>query len=119
AALAVLEVIEQEGLIQKSLETGNYLMFELNQIKGIENLRGKGLMIGFDIPAKSKELKKKLIEEYKVLVGEAKPDVVRLLPALNINREAVDQFINALKGSLEALGISQEKQKENEAVHLG
>ena len=119
AALAVLEIIEQEGLIQKSLETGNYLVSELKQIKGIENLRGKGLMIGFDVPDKSKELKKKLIEDYKVLVGEAKPDVVRLLPALNINKEAIDQFINALKGSLEALGISQEKQKENEAVHLG
>ena len=119
AALAVLEVIENEGLLQKSSETGNYLMTELSKVNGVENLRGKGLMIGFDVPGKSKELKKKLIEQYKVLVGEAKPDVVRLLPALNINREAIDQFINALKGSLQALGISQEKQKENEAVHLG
>lgn len=119
AALAVLEVIDREGLVQKSSETGDYLMAELSKVNGIENLRGKGLMIGFDVPGQSKELKKKLIEDYKVLTGEAKPDVVRLLPALNINRQAIDQFIKSLKGALEALGISQEKKKENETVHHG
>lgn len=58
AALAVLEVIEEEGLIENAKQTGEYLFNQLAGIEGIENVRGRGLMIGFDVPDELKDLKK-------------------------------------------------------------
>src|SRR5580704_3506666 len=72
AALAVLEVIEQEKLIANAAATGNYLMEELKKIPQLQNIRGKGLMIGFDVPEKLKDLRKNLLFRQQVFTGEAK-----------------------------------------------
>lgn len=97
AALAVLEVIETENLLENAKKTGEYLLSLLSQIDGIENVRGRGLMIGFDVPENLKDLKKNLLYNQHIFTGEAKPNVIRLLPSLALRKEHADQFINALK----------------------
>ena len=107
AALAVLEVIEQDKLIESANELGLYLINRLKAIDGIQNVRGKGLMIGFDVPDELKDLKKKLLFNYKVFTGEAKPNVIRLLPSLAITKEQVDSFIEILIKAIEDIKSSK------------
>lgn len=100
AALAVLEVMEEENLINMAKQRGMYLMNQLKAIEGIENIRGRGLMIGFDVPEKLKGLKKLLLEQYNIFTGEAKPNVIRLLPSLALSRKQADEFLEALKEAI-------------------
>lgn len=103
AALGVLEVIEAEDLLTKASENGVYLMKELEKIDGLKNVRGKGLMIGFDVPEEMKDLRKNLLQKHHIFTGEAKPNVIRLLPALNISRESIDEFLEKLKAEVSHL----------------
>lgn len=103
AALAVLEVIEEESLIENARETGEYLLDRLSHINEIENVRGRGLMIGFDVPQNLKDLKKNLLYNQHIFTGEAKPNVIRLLPSLAITIKHVDEFIDALQSEIAAL----------------
>jgi acetylornithine/N-succinyldiaminopimelate aminotransferase len=105
AALAVLEVIEQEDLLLNARRQGEYLINSLKQIEGIENIRGRGLMIGFDAPRELKDLKKLLLSKYKIFTGEAKPNVIRLLPSLGITKAAIDEFLTALKLAIAELKV--------------
>jgi acetylornithine aminotransferase len=111
AALAVLEVIEKDNLIEMSKQRGMYLINKLKNVDGIENVRGKGLMIGFDVPEDIKDLRKKLLNDYFIFTGEAKPNVIRLLPALNITRKQVDEFLDTLNEAIaemqNAEGVTQ------------
>jgi acetylornithine/N-succinyldiaminopimelate aminotransferase len=100
AAIAVLDVIAQEKLIDNAATTGEYLMTELKKFPQLGNVRGRGLMIGFDVPETHKDLKKKLLEQYRIFTGEAKPNVIRLLPSLALKKEEADQFLAALKNEL-------------------
>jgi len=97
AALAVLEVIQQDQLIDVAKQRGQYLLNRLKAIEGLQNVRGRGLMIGFDVPEALKDLKKKLLFDHNVFTGEAKPNVIRLLPSLAITRKQVDEFLDVLK----------------------
>ncbi len=97
AALAVLEVIDRDDLLKNAESNGAYLMNELKSIEVLQNVRGKGLMIGFDLPEDLKELRKNLLQKQHIFTGEAKPNVVRLLPALSIGRKEIDMFLNSLK----------------------
>lgn len=103
AALAVLEVLERESLLARAKENGDYLMGELRKIEQIQNVRGLGLMIGFDVPDELKPLRKNLLQNHHVFTGEAKPNVIRLLPALNIQRDKIDRFIDQLKSEISVL----------------
>jgi acetylornithine/N-succinyldiaminopimelate aminotransferase len=100
AALAVLEVMEQDNLMQHALEMGNYLMDELKKLPVIKEVRGRGLMIGIDLPEELKEIKKNLLFKHKIFTGESKPNVIRLLPALNITKIEADIFLEALSQEL-------------------
>lgn len=100
AALAVLEVIEQESLMQNAATVGNYLQTALKAIPEISGVRGYGLMIGFDVPDSHKNLKKDLLFKYKIFTGEAKPNVIRLLPSLALTTEEATSFIEALKTAI-------------------
>lgn len=102
AALSVLEVMEEEQLMSNAAATGNYLLEELNQLPGIKEVRGRGLMIGIELPAEKAEVKKNLLFKHKIFTGEAKPNVIRLLPALNLGRKEADRFLDALKKELSA-----------------
>lgn len=110
AALAVLEVMEEEGLIEKAKSRGTYLINRLKSIPEIENVRGQGLMIGFDVPEELKNLRQHLLSEHFVFTGAAKPNVIRLLPSLAISRKQVDEFIEALKESI--VELKEEKLAE-------
>jgi acetylornithine aminotransferase len=103
AALAVLEIIEQDDLIEKAHDNGQYLMNELKQFSGIKNIRGKGLMIGFDVADELKKLRKHLLQKHHVFTGEAKPNVIRLLPSLSIHRRQLDEFLAIMKNAIEEL----------------
>ena len=96
AALAVLEVIEQENLIAMAKQRGMYLINKLKTVEGILNVRGRGLMIGFDVPEELKDLRKKLLHDHCIFTGEAKPNVIRLLPSLALTRKHADEFLEAL-----------------------
>lgn len=100
AALAVLEIIELEDLMQKAAVNGAYMMEQLKTIPEIQNVRGRGWMIGFDVPDTIKDLKKVLLSEYKTFTGEAKPNVIRLLPSLALNKEQVDDFLHRLREAI-------------------
>ena len=97
AALAVLEVMDKENLMQNTTVMGEYLFSELKKINNIKELRGNGLMIGIELPDEFKDVKKNLLFKHKIFTGEAKPNVIRLLPALNITKVEADHFLNALK----------------------
>ncbi len=103
AGIAVLEVMETEALTGNALETGAYLTEQLRDIKGIENVRGRGLMIGFDVPEALAPLKKHLLEHYHILTGEAAPNVIRLLPCLALSREEASVFVQALRSAVNDL----------------
>jgi acetylornithine aminotransferase len=75
-------------------------MNELKKLPNIKEVRGKGLMIGIDLPEELNMVKKNLLFKHKIFTGEAKPNVIRLLPALNIARTEADLFLQALKTEL-------------------
>ncbi len=104
AALAVLEVMEEEKLMGNAVMIGKFLREELEQIEGLQNVRGRGLMIGFDVPDEIKDLKKNLLLNQKIFTGEAKPNVIRLLPSLGLKKRDAEHFIEAVK---EEIGLMQ------------
>jgi acetylornithine/N-succinyldiaminopimelate aminotransferase len=97
AALAVLEVLKNENLLANATEQGGYIMQELKNMKDIKNLRGSGLMIGFEVEAASVNLRKGLLWKEHIFTGEAKPNVIRLLPSLALKREEADIFLEAVR----------------------
>ena len=82
---------------------GKYLRDELEAIPQLKNVRGRGLMIGFDAPGDLKDLKKNLLWNQKVFTGEAKPDVIRLLPSLALKKRDAEQFIESIKEEIALL----------------
>jgi acetylornithine aminotransferase len=103
AALAVVDVMENENLLANAASNGAYLIEALSQIPQLQNVRGRGLMIGFDVPDSIKDLKKVLLQEFKVFTGEAKPNVIRLLPSLAISRTEIDIFLERLQKAIQSL----------------
>lgn len=101
AALAVLEVISGENLIANAEATGNYLISELKKLPKIREVRGKGLMIGIDLPEELSAVKKNLLFKHRIFTGEARPNVIRLLPSLALTKAHADQFLTALKKELD------------------
>jgi len=106
AALAVLEVIQQDRLMENANTVGQYLIDELKKIEEIVEVRGRGLMIGIELPASLAHVKKDLLLKNRIFTGEAKPNVIRLLPALNITKEHADQFLLALKEHIKAVVVA-------------
>jgi acetylornithine aminotransferase len=78
-------------------------MSKLKQIYSLQNVRGKGLMIGFDVPEDLKDLRKNLLFKHKIFTGEAKPNVIRLLPSLAIKKIQIDDFLTALQEEIQSL----------------
>ncbi|MDR3137585.1 MAG: aminotransferase class III-fold pyridoxal phosphate-dependent enzyme [Tannerellaceae bacterium] len=99
AALAVLDVIEAEELIANAEEIGGYLMGEIRKM-GVKEVRGKGLMIGIDLEGGVKEVRRRLLEEQRVLTGVSGEDTIRLLPPLSLRREEAEEFIERFRAVL-------------------
>jgi len=100
AALAVLEVMENEKLMAQAAAVGDYLLEELRKMPQLLSVRGMGLMIGFDLPAKMKNLRQELLFKHKIFNVNAQPNTIRLLPPLTITKEEADIFLKALKSEL-------------------
>ena len=97
ATKAVLEVIEEENLLQNAQEVGDYLVSLLQNQKNINEIRYQGLMIGIDLAFPCNEVRTRLVKEYKMLTGNAStPNTLRVLPALNVKKEDVKKFADAL-----------------------
>ncbi|MCH5234200.1 MAG: aminotransferase class III-fold pyridoxal phosphate-dependent enzyme [Muribaculaceae bacterium] len=98
AALSVIDVIENENLVENAKETGEYLISELKKILEVEDVRGKGLMIGFEVKGwNGSDLRKKLLFDHYIFTGGAGERTVRLLPALTLSKSQADYFIDSLK----------------------
>lgn len=97
AAIAVLDVIREENLIDNVVDVGAYLLEQLKDCDGIKEVRGKGLMIGVQLEPKYAELRNKLLFENYIFTGGSKNNVLRLLPPLSISKVEIDTFIDAFK----------------------
>lgn len=102
ASLAVLEVIQSEGLIDHAARMGEYLKSQLALIPGVEEVRGEGLMLGIKLPFMTASVRKALLMEHFIFTGSASDvQTIRLLPALNVKKEDLDLFLIALKSTLQ------------------
>lgn len=100
AAIAVLDIFEEENLIDNAREVGQYLIDELRKIGGIKEVRGEGLMIGIEMEKPVKELRSHLIHDEKVFTGASGTNVIRLLPPLCLTREQADDFLARFRKAL-------------------
>ena len=100
AALAVLEVIEIEQLLMNAKNMGDYLLDNLKKFPQIKELRGRGLMIGIEMPDELAHIKQALLKQKNIFTGEAKPNTIRLLPALNISKIEADLFLHSFAALL-------------------
>lgn len=100
AAIAVLDVMERDGLVENAATVGEYLLGELHKIGGLKEVRGRGLMIGIEIDGSGAELRKRLLFGKHVFTGGAGASTVRLLPALCLTREHADRFLDAFDATL-------------------
>ena len=96
AALAVLEVIESEGLVDNAAKVGEYLLSRLQGIKGATEVRGRGLMIGVEFDAPVKEMRTRLVKEQHTFTGAASTNILRLLPPLTLTMSEADEFLERL-----------------------
>ena len=101
AGLAVLEVMEQDNLMKNAEDIGTYLITELKKFTEVKEVRGRGLMIGIDLPEELNQVEKNLLFKQHIFTGEAKPNVIRLLPALNLTIADADHFLENFKIALQ------------------
>ena len=101
AALAVLEIIDEEKLMQNARSTGEFLISRLKKIRSLKNVRGKGLMIGFDVDGELRDLRKNLLLNQQVFTGEAKPNIIRLLPSLTLRKKEAQEFLESLEEEIQ------------------
>lgn len=98
AAIAVLDVYEQENLLDNATKVGEYTLSQLKGIDGIKEVRGKGLIIGIELEQECAAIRKQLLFDHKIFTGSSSDkNTIRLLPALTVTTKEIDIFINALK----------------------
>ena len=109
AAKAVLQIIESENLIDNAFQMDEYLITKLKELsvkygkEVIQDIRGKGLIIGIDMAEKYIPVRNNLLHEDKIFTGGAKSNIIRILPPLTINREDLDIFINRFERQIERI----------------
>lgn len=96
-AIAVLDIFEEEGLVDNAALVGAYLLSELQELPGIKEVRGRGLMIGIELEFPAKELRRRLIFDEHVFTGAAGTNIVRLLPPLSLTMEEAETFLTRFK----------------------
>ncbi len=97
AAEAVLDVIDEENLLDNVNRVGEYLIYELSQIEGIKEVRGRGLMIGIEFDEPIKEIRRRLLFDEHVFTGVSGTNVIRLLPPLSLTMDEAKEFITRFK----------------------
>lgn len=104
AAIAVLDIMHDEGLVANAEKVGSYLLEELHKLPGTKEIRGRGLMIGIEFEEPIKEIRSKLLFEQKVFTGVAGTNTIRLLPPLCLSMEEAAEFISRFR---KVLGINE------------
>ncbi len=104
AAIAVLDIMNEEGLVANAEKVGSYLLDELHKLPGIKEIRGRGLMIGIEFEEPIKEIRSKLLFEQKVFTGVAGTNTIRLLPPLCLSIDEAAEFISRFR---QVLGINK------------
>lgn len=104
AAIAVLDIMHDEGLVANAEKIGSYLLEELHKLPGIKEIRGRGLMIGIEFEEPIKEIRSKLLFEQKVFTGVAGTNTIRLLPPLCLSMEEAAEFISRFR---KVLGVNE------------
>ena len=101
AALAVIDVMEQENLVENAREVGDYLLDKLKELqqteKHITDVRGRGLMIGIELDIPHKDVRSRLLFDDHIFTGCASTNILRLLPPLCFTKDMADIFIEKLK----------------------
>ena len=97
AALAVLDIIENEHLVENAAKMGEYFAKAFKNDKAVKEYRGKGLMIGLELNEEYAGLRDKLLFDRHFFTGAAGANVIRLLPSLTISQETAESFVNAWK----------------------
>lgn len=106
AAIAVLQVIHEEGLIENASQQGAYLISELRKIEGLKEVRGNGLMVGVNLPGSSAGMREALLKKHRIFTGSSSdPNTLRILPALNVQQDELDIFLNAFKNEWRKGGL--------------
>ncbi|MCE7067881.1 aspartate aminotransferase family protein [Dyadobacter sp. CY326] len=105
AAVAVLDIMKNENLINNAAEIGDYLLNGIREIGGYKELRGRGLMIGIEYDFPVKDLRNKLLFEYKMFTGVAGANTIRLLPSLALGKTEADLFLEALKKEISVASL--------------
>lgn len=100
AAIAILDIFEQENLVENARRVGEHLLEKLREIPGIKEVRGQGLMIGLEFDYPVKDLRRKLLFEQKVFTGASGTNVIRLLPPLVLTEALADEFVVRLKKAM-------------------
>lgn len=101
AALAVVEVIKEENLMENAQQIGQRLMNALRQLPGVKDVRGQGLMIGVELDKPCAPIRKQLLEEYQIFTGSSSDkNTLRLLPPLCIGAREVEKFLQAFEAIL-------------------
>jgi len=100
AAIAVLDILKAEHLVENAEKVGNYLMKELKNIPQIKEVRGLGLMIGLEFDYPAKEIRNRLLYEQKVFTGATGTNIIRLLPPLCLSLDDAKLFLEKLKAVL-------------------
>ena len=93
AALAVIDVMENEHLVANAAKVGAYLIAELKKFPQIKEVRGEGLMIGMEFAEPVKSIRSKLIYEQKIFTGASGTNVIRLLPPLTLSIDEANEFL--------------------------
>lgn len=104
AAIAVLDIMHDEGLVANAEKVGSYLLEELHKFPGIKEIRGRGLMTGIEFEEPIKEIRSKLLFEQKVFTGVAGTNTIRLLPPLCLSMEEAVEFISRFR---KVLGVNE------------
>ena len=108
AAIAVLDVMEQEKLIENALSIGNYMTEKLKDLPCIREIRALGLMIGIELEFPCAGVRNELLREHKIFTGSsANKNTLRILPALNLQKQEADLFLTAFKKVLDQKSIPQ------------
>ena len=104
AALAVLDIMEQEHLVENAARVGDFLIKQLKELKAsqphITDVRGRGLMIGIELDIPHKEVRSRLVYEQHCFTGCSGTNLLRLLPPLCITEAEATLFIEKLKAAL-------------------
>jgi acetylornithine aminotransferase len=93
AAIAVLDIMKKERLIENAANIGNHLMNKLKDLSGLKDVRGRGLMIGLEFEQSIKEMRNRLLFEQKVFTGVAGANTIRLLPPLCITMNEAEEAV--------------------------